>query len=407
MPFSQKQLEYFANADRRWNIKVGATRSGKTYADYFVIPKRIRNRIGKSGLAVILGVSQSTIESNILAPMREIWGDSLVGDINSKNTCRMFGETVYCLGAEKKSQVSKIRGKSIKYCYGDEIAEWSPDVFEMLKSRLDKPYSTFDGALNPESPNHWLKKFLDSDADIYNQHYTIFDNPFLEKDFVDELCLEYEGTVYYQRYILGEWALAEGLIYPNYQKLYENIPAPKKPDEKYESYVLSVDYGTMNAFAALLWAKFKGIWIAVDGYYYSGRDKGIQLTDREYGDKIDEKFGKYSNEWVKMPVIVDPSATSFITELKGRRKYKVIAADNDVRNGISETSSAIQAGLIKVSPDIKEFRNEIQGYAWDNSSSEEKPLKINDHYMDSMRYFVKTMQIMKNKYKWTNRNIMI
>ena len=125
MPFSQKQEEYFMSADKRWNFKTGATRSGKTYMDYYVIPKRIRSRIGKPGLSAILGVTKSTIERNILEPMRNIWGTALVGEINSQNICYLFGEKVYCLGAEKVSQVSKIRGSSLKYVYGDEVADWN------------------------------------------------------------------------------------------------------------------------------------------------------------------------------------------------------------------------------------------------------------------------------------------
>nr|DAD86094.1 MAG TPA: large terminase [Siphoviridae sp. ctGyV19] len=213
MPFSHKQMEFFQNANHRWNVKVGATRSGKTYMDYYVIPKRIRTRVGKEGLTFILGVSKGTIQRNIIEPLQRIWGMSLVGDINSQNISRMFGEDVYCLGAEKVSQVSKLRGSSIKYCYGDEIAEWNPDVFGMLKSRLDKPYSCFDGACNPEAPQHWFKVFLESDADIYCQKYEIFDNPFLDQKFVDALCDEYRGTVLYDRYIRGLWVAAQGSIY--------------------------------------------------------------------------------------------------------------------------------------------------------------------------------------------------
>lgn len=213
MAFSKMQQEFFLNANHRWNIKTGATRSGKTYMDYYVIPKRIRRRIGQEGLSVILGVSKGTVQRNIITPLQNIWGTTLVSDINSQNICRMFGEDVHCLGAEKINQVSKIRGSSIKYCYGDEVTDWSEDVFDMLKSRLDKPYSCFDGACNPKSPQHWFKKFLESDADIYHQQYTIFDNPFLDPKFVDELCKEYKGTVLYDRYIRGLWVTAEGSIY--------------------------------------------------------------------------------------------------------------------------------------------------------------------------------------------------
>lgn len=113
--------------------------------------------------------------------------------------------------------MAKIQGSSIKYCYGDEIAKWNKEVFQMLKSRLDKPYSCFDGACNPEHPTHWLKDFIDSpDLDIYLQTYTIFDNPYLPTEFVEQLCKEYAGTVYYDRLILGLWKRAEGAIYKKF-----------------------------------------------------------------------------------------------------------------------------------------------------------------------------------------------
>ncbi len=214
MQLTSKQNEYIRNATHRWNIKTGAVRSGKSYVDTaYTIPARIRERIGKPGLTVIFGVSRDTIERNVLQPMREIYGSGLVGTINNRNMAWVCGEDAYCLGAEKVSQVAKVQGSSIKYAYGDEIAKWNREVFEMLKSRLDKPYSCFDGACNPENPTHWLKEFIDSDIDIYVQKYEIFDNGYLPKEYVENLCKEYEGTVYYDRLIKGMWKRAEGAIY--------------------------------------------------------------------------------------------------------------------------------------------------------------------------------------------------
>ena len=385
MPFTKKQQEFFNNADHRWNFKIGATRSGKTYGDYFWIPKRIRNRMNKDGASVILGVSKSTIERNILEPMRNKWGQDLVRTISTDNTCYLFGDRVHCLGAEKVSQVSKIRGMSIKYCYGDEVAEWNKEVFELLKSRLDKEYSRFDGALNPEGPNHWLKGFLDSDADIYAQHYTIFDNPYLPEEFVEQLCKEYEGTVYYDRYILGNWALAEGLIYPMYEDCFADAEG-NTPEE----YCLSIDYGTMNAFAAILWGKFGKIWYALRELYYSGRDLGIQKTDQEYAEMLDEFVGNLDD----LETIIDPSASSFITLLRKRKgKYRLKKANNDVEDGIRETAVSLKSGKIKISKNMKNWKNEAGGYVWDPNSITDQPLKVNDHLMDATRYFVKTKRI--------------
>ena len=390
MPFTDKQQEFFNNANHRWNFKTGATRSGKTYGDFFWVPKRIRNRIGKDGSSVIIGVSKSTIERNVLEPMRKLWGKDLVRTISTDNTCYLFGERVHCLGAEKISQVSKIRGMSIKYCYGDEVAEWSKEVFELLKSRLDKEYSCFDGTLNPEGPNHWLKEFLDSDVDIYNQHYTIFDNPYLPVEFVEQLCKEYEGTVYYDRYIKGLWALAEGLIYPMYEGCFAEVIG-NTPEE----YCLSLDYGTQNAFAAVLWGKFGDTWYGLQEYYYSGRTTGIQKTDQEYFEDLCDFIGPISN----LETIVDPSAASFITLLKrkGKGKFKVRKADNAVEDGLRETATALKSGRVKISPNMKNWKKEAGGYIWDPKSHEDKPLKENDHLMDVTRYFVKTKKISEEK----------
>ena len=219
MIITEKQKEFIRNATHRYNLKIGAIRCGKTYLDIlFTIPNRLLERKGLDGLNVIFGVSKGTIERNVLQPLREIYGKDLVGFINSQNIAVLFEQEVYCLGTEKISQVSKIQGTSIKYAYGDEMAKWNKEVFIMIQASLDKPYSCLDGALNPEHKNHWLKKdFLDvikeKGLDVYTQYYTIFDNPFLPKDFVENLCKEYQGTVYYNRLILGQWCDAEGLIF--------------------------------------------------------------------------------------------------------------------------------------------------------------------------------------------------
>ena len=249
MIISDKQKEYIRNAHHRFNIKIGARRCGKTYLDIlYMIPKRIIERKGKDGLNVIFGVSKGTIERNVLQPLREIYGNELITAINSQNIAYLFGEEVYCLGCEKANQVSKIQGTSIKYAYGDEIAKWCQEVFIMIQGSLDKPYSCFDGALNPESNTHWFKvDFLDvieeKGIDAYVQSYTIFDNPFLSKEFIDNLCKEYEGTVYYNRLILGQWCNAEGLIYKRFADNPKKYIWDKDEPLPQGYTIIGIDYG--------------------------------------------------------------------------------------------------------------------------------------------------------------------
>ena len=204
---SEKQKAFWREPYHRWNIKHGATRSGKTYLDFFVIARSIRERKGLDGLIVLMGNTKGTLQRNVIEPMQNIFGAALVSSIRSDNTATLFGERVHCLGADNRKHVDRLRGVSIKYCYGDEVVTWEPEVFEMLKSRLDKPYSRFDGTCNPKEPDHWFKKFIDSDADVFAQQYCIDDNPFLDADVRAAMKREHSG-VFYDRYILGEWCVA-------------------------------------------------------------------------------------------------------------------------------------------------------------------------------------------------------
>ena len=256
--FSEKQREYWRETDgfkHRWGVKTGATRAGKTYLDYYLLPKRLLAVAGKEGLNVILGNTRETIRRNILLPMQTMYGVEYVGSLRADNSCEMFGQKVFCLGADNANRVDKVRGSSIKYCYGDEVTTWNRDVFDMLKSRLDKPYSVFDGTCNPDNPRHWFKEFLDSGADIYQQAYTIDDNPFLDPVFVANLKQEYSGTVLYDRYIRGLWVAAEGVIYRLFADHPERFVKDSLPNnDKIRSAVIGVDFGggtSAHAFCCL------------------------------------------------------------------------------------------------------------------------------------------------------------
>lgn len=406
MPLTKMQQEYLLNCNHRWNVKTGATGSGKSYLDVMVtILKRIDACRGE-GLIVLFGNTQGTLSRNILEPMREIWSPQLVGNIRNDNTIRIFGKKCYVLGADNKKHVARIQGSTIEYAYGDEVTTWSQEVFQMLKSRLRCEHSHFDGTCNPDSPNHWFKAFLESDADIYEQNYNI-DDGVLPLHVIEELKKEYSGTVYYDRYILGKWALAEGLIYPMYQNaLVDGLPIGASGVIPASDYIVSIDYGTMNAFSAGLWSKRGNVWYREKEYYYSGRDTGIQKTDQEYADALDEWIddvwedyshlptnGYFATERGRIRTIIDPSAASFIALLKKSRWSKVVKADNAVLDGIRETAVALQMGFVKILKSCTNWVAEAGGYVWDMDSGEERPIKVADHAMDDTRYFVKTMRI--------------
>ncbi len=379
MQLTAKQNEYIRNANRRWNIKSGAVRSGKSYVDTaFVIPDRIRTRAKKEGLNVILGVSRDTIERNVLQPMREIYTDSLVGTINSRNIARVCGEDVYCLGAEKVSQVAKIQGSSIKYAYGDEIAKWNKDVFNMLKSRLDKPYSCFDGSCNPEAPTHWLKEFIDSDADIYLQRYTIFDNTYLDDGFVQNLCGEYEGTIFYDRFILGLWKRAEGAIY---RKFADNPDAfVRKPrKDEISKIVAGVDFGGNQSGHAFVATGFcgHGTVIPLMSERIMQRDHAdlidSSVLDRfvcKFIDKVQKSYGNVNElYWDNAETVLGNTIRNAVDDsfphiiVRPAKKLRI-------KDRINCTVRLMGAGRFFITGDCESLSKALQDAAWDSRTDE-------------------------------------
>lgn len=389
---TDKQKEYIRNATHRYNIKIGATRSGKTYLDIiYTIPARIRERSGLDGLYCLLGVSKGTIERNILEPLRTRFGEDMVSTISSSNTAKLFGEVVYCLGAEKVSQVSKIRGSSIKYCYCDELAEYNEEVWELLKSRLDKPYSMLDATLNPENNSHWLKKhFLDTieekGIDAYVQSYTIFDNSFLDKTFVDNLCKEYEGTIYYNRYILGQWCNAEGLIYlrfaNNPQKYAYNVKDGegnyKLPDGLT---IIGVDYGGTKSGQAFVCTRISNDFSKV---ITLGSEKHMGDIDPDDLEELQVEFAKKMRYKYKCNIdyiLPDNEEVVLIRGLK--RRIQELGWDTIVRGCVKEPiRDRIDCGRTMIAYDIFNYIHEecetleeaISSALWDGDAKEDTRL---------------------------------
>ena len=387
------------NKLKRLNLLEGSVSSGKTWISLVLWAFWVGTS-PEDKLYMMCAKSLTTLKRNCLILLQELVGeDNFTFSINTKEG-QLFGRKILLEGANDIRSESKIRGLTLQGAYCDELTQFPHDFFTMLLSRLRLPGAKLIATTNPDSPSHWLKReYIDrqDDLDFLDLKFLLDDNTTLPADYVANIKLEYTG-VFYDRFILGNWVNAEGLIYPMYQKALCDPPVGRA-----DAYVLSIDYGTLNAFAAILWAKFENVWYAVDGWYYSGRDTQKQLTDEEYGQEIDKRFGQYTDEYVKMKVIIDPSAASFLTLMRRKRRYNVIPADNDVIDGIRETATAMQTDKIKINPELTWFVRELEGYVWDDKSAEDRPVKVADHACDSCRYFVKTMKIAQNRLTYAAR----
>lgn len=384
-----KQAQYIREANARWNIACGAVRSGKSHlAVQYLIPDNIMKRRGLKGLNMIFGATRENIERNVLAPMRDLWGPMAVGEINSRSTVKLFGDSAYCLGLENIGSLKKIRGSEIKYAYCDELCDIHPDVFQLVRSRLSLPYSRCDASCNPEGPRHFVKQFIDSpDVDLYCQTYTLYDNPFLPAEYIRDLEAGYRGTVNFDRYILGLWKQTEGLVYPFDRESDFTCGCDEAVGDGRGHWFVSVDYGTVNPFAALLWRVTPRRAYVVDEYYWDSRERGQRLTDEEHYANMAELV----DDRPVSEIIIDPSAGSMQQTILRHGRFSPIGADNDVKDGIGTTGVMLRKGEIKISERCTSTIDEIGMYRWDDKAVEDKPIKEFDHAMDSMRYAAHTI----------------
>ncbi len=401
MIYTQKQFDLMKiwqkGQLKRLNILEGSVSSGKTWISLVLWAFWVRTMpADPDRLYLMAARSLTTLKRNCLLLLQSLVGESHFTFSVTAKEGWLFGRHIVLEGANDAQAEAKIRGMSLQGAYCDELTKLPEDFFSMLTSRLRFPGAKLIATTNPDAPGHWLKvNWIDrqDELDLLDVKFVIDDNTTLPDDYVANIKREYTG-VFYDRFILGNWVLAEGLIYPMYSDAFGEPPAGSVPSD----YRLSIDYGTMNAFAALLWEKHGATWYATRRYYYSGRAAGQTKTDEEYGVEIDnlisdilEERGAGSGMMArKLKTIIDPSAASFITLLRKRKWYTVLPAYNAVVDGIRETGVAMQKGLIKISPSIKEWKMEAEGYIWDENETEDRPVKVNDHLMDAMRYFVAT-----------------
>lgn len=393
--FFDEQKHVYANCNARINILDGPVRSGKTVSSIVAWIKYIAN--APPGDLTMTGKTNAALYRNIIRPMEEMLGsDMKYVNSNDNRVVKLWDREIFCYGANDERSEGKIRGGTFAGAYGDEITLWPESYFKMLMSRLSIPGSKFIGTTNPDNPQHWLKvdyidRALEIGANIFN--WPIERNTHLPPEYIEALKKEYTG-LWYKRFILGLWCVAEGAIYDFFdEKLHVGSVFP---DPQYHN--VSVDYGTGNPTSFGLYGvnthTTPKVW-RKRGYWWDSKKEGRQKTDAEYVEDMDKFLGKGTNEEIKpFKVIVDPSAASFKLVLL-KAGYYVVDADNSVVDGIRTQARMLQTGQYMISdhpsndPCIKEY----YGYIWDANyakKGEDRPKKVGDHSKDDERYMLHT-----------------
>lgn len=287
-------------------------------------------------------------------------------------------------GGKDESSFTLIQGRTLAGVLLDEVALMPRSFVEQALTRCSVDGAKLWFSCNPESPQHWfytewIKRHRERNA-LY-LHFALTDNPSLSEERIKFYETSFTG-VFYERYVLGKWVLAEGLVYDFFGE--EQI-VDEEPD-KGEHYI-SCDYGTLNPFSAGLWRWDGKTATRIREYYYSGRESQRNKTDEEYYAELEALAG----DLPVRAVVVDPSAASFIETIRRHGRFKVRKAHNEVVPGIMTTARMLRDGTVKIHRSCKDAIREFGLYRWDEKSTEDKPIKENDHAMDDIRYFCQTI----------------
>ncbi|MFJ3537044.1 PBSX family phage terminase large subunit [Streptomyces sp. NPDC090109] len=406
-PLTGKQLRSTTLASARGNLWEGAVRSSKTVSSILVWLKYVRT--GPAGPLLMVGKTERTLKRNIIDPIIEMVGTRRCVYKSGVGELILFGRTIYVAGANDERAAEKIKGLTLAGAYLDEVTTFPESFFAMLGTRLSVFGAQWFGTTNPEGPNHWLKKkYLDrarlhlqrdgqlaessdpSAIDLHRFSFSLDDNPYLPPSYVESLKLEYTG-LFYKRYILGEWCLAEGVVYDMFDETRHVVDL--LPDISHWMCV-GLDYGTINPFSALLVGvgSDSRLYVASE-YRHDSRTARRQLTDAEYSEGVRGWLASYEHRGSKgvspQWVFVDPSAASFMTQLWSDGMPGVAKADNAVKDGIRSVSMALGKNLLSIHRSCAGLLTELPAYAWDEKAAakgEDAPLKVDDHSVDALRY---------------------
>ncbi len=372
----------------------GAIRSGKTLS--MVTGFFLWSMANFNGCCFgLCGRTIGALRRNIIGNLTEWLGDVVeISENRSENKLVVKNaegrcNTYYLFGGQDESAYKLIQGITLAGVLLDEVALMPRSFVEQACARCSVAGSKMWFNCNPEGPEHWLYKEWIQKArqkNLLHLHFTMDDNPGLDPAIKRRYEAMYTGA-FYRRYVLGQWCMAEGLVYDfqSDRHITQAMPTGGR-------YYISVDYGTRNPFSAGLWCVAGGKAVRIREFFHSGRDSGRMLTDEEYHKALVELAGGLPVELV----VVDPSAASFIATIRSHGVFSVRKAKNEVLEGIRLVASLLREGVLQFMPVCRDSIREFSLYRWEENGECDRVVKENDHAMDDIRYFCATI-LRRNK----------
>ena len=368
----------------------GAVRSGKTLAmglGFFLWAQSGFHGRRFALCGKTIGALRRNVLAELVPRLKELGAELTERRSENKLTLRLGGRSndFYLFGGRDEAAAGMIQGMTLAGVLMDEVALMPRSFVEQACARCSVTGSRLWFNCNPAGPNHWFYRewILGArERNALHLHFTMEDNPSLSPEIRQRYERLYTG-IFYRRFVLGEWAQAEGRVYD----FFEPEMAVRVPEGRFERWYISCDYGTVNPMSMGLWGLQAGVWYRVAEFYFDSRAKKRQMTDGEYERSLRELAGGRPIR----EVIVDPSAASFIQLLR-QKGWRVRKADNDVLSGIRATADALKSGRIQICTPCRDCLREMEEYVWDlRGGQRDQVKKEHDHAMDDMRYFVSTV----------------
>lgn len=352
---------------RRLNIFEGSVRSGKTYISMIMWGFWVAGSPAESAY-LMAGKTLTTLKRNVLEPMCGLFGKSFSYSLTKKEA-RLFGRRIYLEGAANAQSEGKIRGMTLRGAYCDELTLFGEDFFVMLLSRLSEPGAKLFATTNPDNPSHWVKRdYLDNGGiDLLSLKFTLDDNIFLPREYVDTLKSEFCG-VFYDRFILGKWVAAEGRVYEGFSA--ENIIssqalAARLAENRLIRSAIGVDYGGNGSASAFVHvgfdAGFRNMYVLSE--YYDSRNRSAESlisAFSEYTTRERERFPMLSCAFC------DSAEQLLVKSFRRAVKLEVKnALKRPINTRINMLNRLISAGRFFVSEDCPHVIEALRGAVWD------------------------------------------
>lgn len=392
--YTEKQVEIISitqSQDWFMLINSGAKRSGKTVLnnDLFLMELlRVKKLAEQDGVTepmyILAGVSSGTIQKNILQELLNKY--NLEPKFDKYNNFKLFGVKVVLARTGNIGGVGSIRGMTSYGAYINEASLANQMVFQEIVSRCSGTGARIICDTNPSNPEHWLKKkYIDNDSKgILHFHFTLEDNTFLNKRYVDEIKAITPSGMFYDRDILGLWVTGEGVVYPDFDAKRHFITIDELPH--IENYYAGVDWGYEHYGCIVVMGEDK------NGGVYLIEEVATQFQEIDYWVDVAKDIKKrYGN----IPFYCDSARPEHVVRFQ-REGFRAMNADKAVLSGIEEVAKHIKTDKFFVVKDnVSRFKDEIYQYVWREGTG--SPISKNDDVLDSIRYAIYTH---KHKSNW-------